>query len=142
MRGVVCAVALLVCLAEAAEAGPNGRLWLRRLTLVGSCASAFWDIKTTRTAVRLGAVESNRLLADAQGRPRWGRIIGLNIGLCAGTALSQELLDSKRRSAAAADYAWSGVNTALAFRHALAALENRRVAGELRRPLRHLLRPE
>lgn len=137
----LCAMAVLVCLNGTAEAAPRRGVWLRRLTLVAPCASGFWDIYTTRSAVRVGAVESNRLLADTQGRPRWGRMIGLNIGLCAGTVLSQELLDRNRRSTAA-NYSWSAVNAAIAFRHAAAALENRGVAVDMKRQPDYLVRPD
>jgi hypothetical protein len=141
MRGVLCAMALLVCLNGTAEAQGRPGVWLRRLTLAAACASGVWDIYTTRNAVRLGAVESNRLLADGQGRPRWGRMIALNVGVCAGSALAQELLDRKRRPGAT-DYVWTGVNSALAVRHAAAAVHNRRVTAEMRRRWDYLLRPE
>ena len=78
MVRVVCAFALLlwVCAPAQAEDNGGGRKWLRRATMAAACAASFWDIQTTRTAVRHGAYEANRLFADAGGNPRWGRMIG------------------------------------------------------------------
>jgi hypothetical protein len=141
MKHLSWTVVLAVCLIGAAQAESKQGPWFRRLTLAASCASSFWDLRTTRTAIGFGAQEANPLFVNRSGDPRWGRMVGVKIGLCAGMAAGQELLDRNRRSAAA-DYAWSGVNAALAIRHTGAALHNLRVADQMRRQPEYLLRRE
>lgn len=141
MKRLLLTVSLLVCLNGAAQAETKRGTWLRRLTLAASCASSFWDLQTTRSAIGYGAQEANPLFSNGRGDARWGRMVGVKVGMCAGMAVGQELLDRNRRSATA-DYAWSGVNVALAIRNAGASLHNRRVAGEMKRPAGYLLRPE
>ena len=80
---------LVVCLAHPALC--EGRHWVRRLTLAASCAASFWDVQTTRAAVARGGREANGFFADANGNPRWGRMIGVKAGLCGAMALVEEL---------------------------------------------------
>jgi hypothetical protein len=126
------ALALVVCLCGPATAQASGKgVWLRRATLAAACAASFWDVRTTRTAVSLGALERNRLLAGPDGKPRWGRMIGIKAGLCAGSAAAQELrlfVPSKPLG----DAAWTAANAAIAGSFVRLSLGNRRVAGELR----------
>lgn len=121
-------VALVVCLGRPAFA--EGRHWLRRVTLVASCAASLWDIQTTRTAVARGAREANGLFADSAGNPRWGRMIGLKAGLCMGTAVAQETIWKNR------GVPWTPLNAGLAGYFSVIALRNRSVANGLDRRAR------
>lgn len=115
-------LALVVCLAHPAFC--EGRHWVRRLTLAASCAASFWDVQTTRAAVARGAREANGFFADANGRPRWGRMVGVKAGLCGAMAVVEELGFRGRR----ADLSFSAVNTGLAGYYTAVALHNRAVA--------------
>lgn len=141
MKRVLRAVVVVVCLSAGAQAESKGGRWLRRLTLGASCVTSFWDVQTTRTAVRYGAQEGNAFFANGRGEPRWGRMIGVKVGLCAGMFVGQEMMDRKRTSAGT-DYAWSSVNTALAIRNSVASLHNMRVANQVRRQPAGPLSPE
>jgi hypothetical protein len=121
-------IALVVCLAHPAFG--EGRQWLRRITLAASCAASIWDLQTTRTAVARGARESNRLVADAAGNPRWGRMIGLKAGLCVGTAVAQETVWKT------SGVPWTPLNAGLAGYFSGIALRNRGVANSLKRRAR------
>jgi len=101
--------------------------WLRRITWAAGCAASFWDAQTTLTAVRRGAVESNPLLANQQGAPRWGRIIALKAGTCAGTFVAETVLTRHRDS----DWYWSATNAGIAASFAGAAIHNIRVSDRL-----------
>ena len=125
-------IPVALCLSAGAQAESKRGRWLRRLTLGASCATSFWDVQTTRTAVGYGAQEGNALFANGRGEPRWGRMIGVKVGLCAGMFVGQEVMDRNRRSAGT-DYAWSGVNAALTIRNSVASLHNLRVASQVRR---------
>lgn len=117
--------ALLVCLSESAPAQKRGHPWIRRITLAASCAASFWDLQTTRAAVSQGAFEGNRFLANADGSPRWGRIIGLKAGLCGGMVLTEVLVGRKHETASIA------VNSALAGLYSAAAIHNYQVMHQL-----------
>lgn len=131
MKRLLWAIGVLVCVCGAGQAETRPGMWLRRLTMAGACAASFWDLQTTRTAVGYGGVESNRWLADAQGKPRWGRMVGMKIGVCAGTALAQEL-GARYMKKSSTSYAWAGMNAALTARFVSVALSNRRMTGVLR----------
>lgn len=130
MSRLLRAATLVVCLTGALWAG--GGHWARRLTLAASCGTSFWDAYTTRSAIARGALEGNSIFADAKGDPRWGRILGIKLGVCAGTALAQELLFRKKKSPALNGF-WIGMNSALTARFTWVALGNRHLAGELKR---------
>lgn len=67
------------------------RTWIRRATLVAGCAaSLLFDTLTTQRVAAAGGIEGNRLLSNAQGRPQWGRIVGVKAGLCGVSAILQE----------------------------------------------------
>ena len=67
------------------------RVWIRRITLAAGCAASLgFDTISTHRAISAGAIETNGLLSDSQGRPQWGRIIGIKAGMCAGSAFMQE----------------------------------------------------
>ena len=86
------------------------KVWIRRITLVASCAASLgWDTYTTRRAETAGAIESNPLLANAQGRPQWGRFISLKAGACGASAFAQE-----RWHFQGSDWTWTGLNAASA----------------------------
>jgi hypothetical protein len=141
MRRLLWALAVLLCIDGLAQAETKRGPWLRRVTLAASCASSLWDLQTTRTAIGYGAQEANPLFVNRGGEPRWSRMVGVKVGLCAGMAVGQELLDRNRRSTAA-DYAWSSVNVALAIRHSAASRQNLRVAREMKGRPEYLLKHE
>jgi hypothetical protein len=139
MKRLLVAAALVVCFSAAAHAESKRGPWLRRLTLAALCASSLWDLQTTCIAVGYGAQEANSLFVNRNGDPRWGRMLGVKVGLCTGMAVGQEVLDRSHRSATA-EYAWSGVNTAFAIRYSSAAVHNVRVADQMKRRPEYLLR--
>jgi len=105
-------VILLLALPLCAQDCPSGRarVWIRRISLIGSCAASLgWDTYTTRHAENAGAVEGNPLLANAQGHPQWGRFISLKVGMCGASAFVQERWHSPN-----SDWTWTGVNAATA----------------------------
>lgn len=128
------ATALLVCLCGTAWCeGSNSKLvWLRRLTAVGACAASFWDVQTTRSAVAVGALEGNGLLADHKGRLLTGRMIAFKAGVCAGALVGEELHVFGRRHDTFANAAWTLGNSAMAARFIQVSLGNRRVEAALR----------
>ncbi len=103
---------------------------LRRLTLAVSCAASIWDVQTTAAAIARGGRESNGLFTDAQGRPRWGRMIGLKVGMCGVLAVAQEtkLMGQDSRFK---DNLWIGSNIGLSTRFTVSAIRNLSVAGDL-----------
>lgn len=135
MKNAIFALAVVVCLGGQArgESAQVKGVWLRRVTLIASCAASFWDLQTTRTAVRYGALEGNGFLADQYGRPRWGRMISLKVGLCAATAAAQEFHLLSRRHETLSNRAWTAANALTASFFIKASLNNRDVAERLRR---------
>ncbi|MCC7496893.1 MAG: hypothetical protein IT160_04895 [Bryobacterales bacterium] len=131
MGRLIPAAVVLVCLGGVARGESKKGIWLRRVSLAASCATSFWDFQTTRTAIGYGGRESNRMFADGQGNPRWGRMIGIKIGQCALMGVSQELLD-RYRGSGAANYAWTAANSAITGRFVAAVMHNRRVTQELK----------
>ena len=129
---VVLLVSLYLCLPAGAQAQQGRQSWARRLTLAASCAASFWDVQTTAAAISRGGRESNGLFTDAVGRPRWGRMIGLKVGMCGMFAVAQE---SKLagRSSRLKDNLWTGANTGITTRFIVSAIRNRSVAEELSR---------
>jgi hypothetical protein len=120
------AVSLVFLLSSTAWAGEGSRgKWLRRVTLAAACTASFWDVHSTAVAVRSGARELNPLLADARGRPRWGRIIGFKAGACAASAVVQERFTHN----AAGKRFWTGINASSAGIFSAAAIHNLKVAG-------------
>ena len=73
------ALLVFLLLMPACLAAPR---WLRYVGAASVCGLAAADIGTTAVGTSQGGHETNPLLANA-GRPRWGRIIGLNAGVCA-----------------------------------------------------------
>ena len=91
------------------------RIWVRRVTLIaGGAASLGFDTVTTRRATAAGAVESNALFADSQGRPQWGRIIGIKAGLCGGSAVFEETHVFHAWKSPSADWTWTTINAGTA----------------------------
>jgi hypothetical protein len=99
--------------------------WLRRITLAGVCAASVWDIQTTRVAIMQGARETNPLFSDAQGRPRWGRIVGFKAGVCASSFVAEEYFARRGSS----DTFWTAINGISAGGFTAIAIRNRRIAG-------------
>ena len=126
MRGVSATLVFLFASSAFAGEQPRGRHWLRRLTLAAACAASFWDAHATTVAVRAGARETNRLFADPQGRPRWGRILGFKAGACAASFVVQERFDRRRN----ADPFWTGINAATVGLFSTAAIRNLKVAAK------------
>jgi hypothetical protein len=103
------------------------RVWIRRITLVAACAASVgFDTMSTRRAVSAGAVETNPLLADPNGKPQWGRMIGIKAGVCGASAFLQE-----RHSSARSDWAWTAGNAATAAAYTWTGFHNLHVANEL-----------
>jgi hypothetical protein len=144
MKRLLWAVGVVVCLCGGARAETKPATWLRRATVAAACAASFWDMQTTRTGVRYGGREGNAFLADAQGRPRWGRMAGVKAGLCGGMMLAQEL-GARRTGKSKASYAWAGTNAALAARFLSVSLQNRRATAVLKQERRgpgYLVNPD
>src|SRR5215467_9548731 len=88
------------------------RVWIRRITLGAACAASFgFDTLSTRRAVAAGAVETNGLLADSHGHPKWGKMIGIKAGMCASSAFFEEFHSAQRP--ARNDWTFVGVNSAV-----------------------------
>jgi hypothetical protein len=108
------------------------KTWVRRATLVASCAASLaFDSLTTRRAVAAGGVESNPVLADAQGHPQWGRIIGLKAGLCGFTAAIEETHVFGTWKSPNADWTWTGINAGTAAAYTFAGFHNLKIATDL-----------
>jgi hypothetical protein len=131
MKVVLCAVALSVfsCLpAVSQERLVGGKTkWVRRLTLISACAASFWDVQTTSAGVARGLSEGNSLFAGSQGKPRWGRMIGIKAALCGGSAVAQETPFIQHKLP---DPAWIALNSALTGVFVKTALHNRAVTSQ------------
>jgi len=109
----------------------KGRFF-RRLTLAAACAaSAGFDTFTTRRAISAGAVESNGLLAGAQGNPSWGRVIGLKTVVCAVSATVQETHTLGAWDTPKSDWIWTAANAATASVYTWAGFHNLKLANNL-----------
>ena len=127
MRGVVWALAAFLTLGSVSFAeGQRRHPWIRRVTLAAACAASFWDVQTTSVGIRNGAREANPLFADAQGRPRWGRIVGFKAGVCAASFVAEEHFARQGPS----DRFWIGVNTISAGSFGAIAVRNLKVAAD------------
>jgi hypothetical protein len=131
MRAFVRVVVCLLCLALALPGADLSlrprRHWLRRITWAAGCAASFWDAQTTASAARRGALEANPLFADAQGAPRWGRIVAFKAGTCAGSFVVEQIAARRGRS----DWYWTAINTAAAGAFTGAAIHNMSLRGRL-----------
>jgi hypothetical protein len=111
---------------------PSKRVWIRRATLIAGCAASLaFDSFTTRRGVAAGAVEANGLLADSQGRPEWGRMIGIKAGSCAVSAVLQETHFFGAWNTPTADYTWTAVNTGIAAEYTWTGFHNLSLAHSL-----------
>jgi hypothetical protein len=112
---------LLAALCHAEQPPTSKRIWIRRITLGAACAASLgFDTATTHQAVSAGAVESNPLLAS-QGKPAWGRVIGIKAGSCAVSAYFQE----KSRSSQS-DWTFTGVNAGMTAGYTAVGIHNLR----------------
>jgi hypothetical protein len=125
-------VMVVVCSNAYAQPGGPSKL-LRRVSLASACAASFWDYATTAEGSALGAVERNSLLARRDGRPRLGLMLGLKIGMCGFSALSQESRAMRAFRGGAMEKVMTGVNFAMAANFARAAIRNRGVISQQRR---------
>lgn len=101
------------------------RVWIRRITLGAACAASLgFDTMTTHRAVSAGAVEANGLLSDSNGRPQWGRVIGIKAGACIASAFLQERAHRN-------DWTFTGVNIGVTAAYTLVGLHNRHVTEDL-----------
>ncbi len=106
------------------------RTWIRRVTLASACAASLgFDSLTTRRAISAGAVESNAFLANAQGRPDWGRTIGIKAALCGASVYLEE--HHRRLRNAQSDWTLTGVNVGLTAGYTWIGLHNLRLASDL-----------
>lgn len=81
MRRIMIAIALLL------PASAHAADWtkLRRISQLAGCATSMLDARST---LRPGLNETNPILG--RGNPNAGRIIGLKLGICAGTIIASE----------------------------------------------------
>ena len=101
------------------------RVWIRRATLAAACAASLaFDTLSTRSAVAGGAVEGNALFANAQGKPQWGRMIGIKSGFCGVTAMLQETHVFHAWQNPDADWSWTAINSGTAAFYSWAGWHN------------------
>jgi hypothetical protein len=106
------------------------RVWVRRITLGAACAASLvFDPITTNRAVSAGAVEGNGLLANSQGRPRWGLMFGIKTATCVASGFLQERYAF--RDASRNDWTFTGINVGLAAAYTGVGLHNLRLADDL-----------
>lgn len=111
------------------------RTLIRRVTLVAACAGSLaFDTLSTRRAASAGAVESNRLLAGAQGNPSWGRVVGMKAAFCGAAAVMEETHTFGIWNTPKSDWTWSAVNAATASVYTWAGFHNLKLANDLAAP--------
>jgi hypothetical protein len=110
---------LITLLALPVHAAPQ---WLKRAAATGACAASMLDLASTVSSVNRSGHETNPLLAGPNG-PRYGRIVGLKIGLCAAQVIAAEISRNP-----AMDWAMIGVAAAEIGAFGFAAHHNTGVA--------------
>jgi hypothetical protein len=105
---------------------------LRRVTLATSCAASFWDFYTTARGASYGAIETNGLLADQNGKPRLGLMFAVKAGFCGLAVLTQETHIFGKYRSRFADPLWTATNLSLTARFSAVALRNTRIIDQLR----------
>lgn len=118
-------LAISIPTAQNAQASPK---WLRRVTGAAACAASMVDLGTTKYAISSGGRERNPLLSDPGGSPRYGRMIGFKVGVCAGNLVIQEFLPTKGKLQGVA----TGINLGMTGAFAGAAIHNKGVGDRLR----------
>ena len=131
---VMCLSLLLAICGMAADSAEHPvaskRVWIRRITMATACAASLgFDTVSTHRAVAAGAIETNGLLAGAQGRPQWGRMIGIKAGVCGGSVFFQE--KESRRENPQIDWTFTGVNLGVTAGYTWAGVRNLRLANDL-----------
>lgn len=121
-------LALLLVSSLVAPAATPSRL-IRRLSLAALVAAEAMDAYSTSRAVSNGALEANPFLAQ-NGRPMWGRIIGVKIGIVAGMGLAQEF--AFRKSVRNHDQLWTLSNSLIAGPAMFATQRNFALADRLK----------
>jgi hypothetical protein len=107
-------------------------VWIRRVTLIAGCAASLaFDTITTRRAAAAGGVEGNGILADSEGRPQWGRVIGLKSGSCAASSVLQETHMFGAWKGPNADPVWTGVNLGITAEYTWAGFHNLNLANTM-----------
>jgi hypothetical protein len=110
-------------------------VWIRRATLVAGCAASLaFDSITTERAYAAGAIETNGLLANSQGRPQWTRIIGLKASSCAAFAVLQETHTFGAWQGATPDRVWTFANLGVTAEYTWAGFHNLALANSLSAP--------
>lgn len=108
------------------------RVWIRRATLAAACAASLGlDSWSTHRALAAGGVESNPLLANAQGRTSWGRAIAFKAAGCGAPAVLQETGTFHAWESPNADWTWTGINAATMAVYTAIALHNLGIANSL-----------
>ncbi len=97
----------------------------------GCAASMIFDTLSTRAAANAGAIETNGLFANAQGRPEYGRMISIKAGLCGATAIMQETHLFHASRDPKTDWVWTGVNAATAAAYTGIGIHNYKLANDL-----------
>jgi hypothetical protein len=123
LKPILAVVCLAALCPDGAHAEEPGRA-MRRITLAASCAASFWDYGTTAVAARYGATERNALMADSNGHPRLGLLLGVKAGICAATAVLQEAHVFGRKRDRFTNTLWTSINGSLAARFAGTAVHN------------------
>ena len=111
------------------------RVWIRRATLVAGCAASLaFDTITSQRAYAAGAIETNGLLANSQGRPQWTRIIGIKASSCAGLAILQETHTFGAWQGPISDRVWTFTNLGITGEYTWAGFHNLNLANSLSIP--------
>jgi hypothetical protein len=147
VRRILCTSLFLILCSSAARAEDllvsgggerphsSKRVWIRRATLIAGCAASLaFDTITTRRVYGAGGIEANGILADSQGRPQWGRVVGMKAGSCAVSAVLQETHTFGIWQSPAADRTWTFVNLGIAAEYTWAGFHNLSLANSLSTP--------
>lgn len=97
-RLITISVLFVLTLAPAASAESKKGKLLKRLTGVAACGASMLDVASTAYSVNRGGVESNGLLSN-NGRPAYGKMVGIKIGACVGNLFLQEKLAPEANTA-------------------------------------------
>src|SRR5580698_3525299 len=72
------------------ERPKDHKKWLRRVSAIAVCAMGAADLATTAIGTSRGGIEQNGLLSN-NGKPLWGRMIGVNVGACGAALVLSEI---------------------------------------------------
>lgn len=109
MRLILMSVPLLLFLANLTSSSANAApKWLRHVSAAAVCGAVALDVTTTRYGTAHGALELNPGFSSL-GQPQWGRIIGVNLGICTSSIVLAEM----NRVPDAVVFGFSGALTAV-----------------------------